>query len=38
MQRTGRRFMPQIVVFPNSHFCELQLVELTGEVVRVFML
>jgi len=38
VQRNGRRFMPQIVVFPNSHFCELRLVELTGEVVRAFML
>jgi hypothetical protein len=27
--------MPQIVVFPNNHFCELQLVELTGGSPRV---
>jgi hypothetical protein len=29
--------MPQVVVLPNGHFCELQLVELTG-VVRLLML
>jgi len=29
--------MPQIVVFPNGRYCELQLVDLTG-VVRLFML